>query len=146
MCKNGSDKIVRCFQLIDLNIDINEVWTKEEIEDDDEHGLLNNKNTPLDMPLMMYGLKIITDAGAPGITQNELSTKLGQNRLNARSICRNLVRKKCVAFFMDNIGRQRVTKFMSKHFVKQSAIQQVFSEHNILKSNKPCNDNDQGNY
>lgn len=139
LTKSGEEKIVRCFQLIDPNVDLAEVWLKEEPEEDDEQGLLNNNDTPLDMPMIMYALRLIHESGPNGITQNELSTRMGTNRLNARSVCRCLVRRKGVTFFLDNQGRQRITKFISKSFVKSSQIQKVFDECEIFSANKIAN-------
>lgn len=139
LTKSGEEKIVRCFQLIDPNVDLAEVWLKEEPEDDDEQGLLNNNNTPLDMPMIMHALRLIHESGPSGITQNELSTRMGTNRLNARSVCRCLVRRKGVTFFLDNQGRQRITKFISKSCVKSSQIQKVFDECEIFSANKIAN-------
>ena len=72
-------------------------------------------------------------AGPEGLSQQELGHRLGQGKLEARTICRNLDRRGLVVKIMKDIGRQRVTNFVAKKFetVSQGAVQyQVEKEKN----------------
>ena len=59
------------------------------------------------------------------MSQQELGQRLGQGKLEARTICRNLDRRGLVVTIMKDIGRQRVTNFVAKKFetVSQGAVQ-----------------------
>ena len=54
------------------------------------------------------------------MSQQELGQRLGQGKLEARTICRNLQRRDLVVTIMKDIGRQRVTNFVAKKFEKVS--------------------------
>ena len=59
------------------------------------------------------------------MSQQELGQRLGQGKLEARTICRNLDRRGLVVTIMKDIGRQRGTNFVAKKFetVSQGAVQ-----------------------
>ena len=54
------------------------------------------------------------------------SSLIGQGKLEARTICRNLQRRGLVVTIMKDIGRQRVTNFVAKKFETVSQVNTCF--------------------
>jgi predicted transcriptional regulator len=52
----------------------------------------------------------VESAGPEGISQMELSVKMGVSKLQARTLCRNLQKKGVVSTIMKDVGRQRVCR------------------------------------
>ncbi|XP_035796337.1 general transcription factor 3C polypeptide 1-like [Anopheles albimanus] len=114
MSKKGDEKTVRVMRLVDPTTDVYEVWCRDGIEEDAREGFLARADSSalyVDKPLLRLAYEVIGKAGTSGISQSELATTLGLDRLNARSIVRNLVRLKVVESQSFNEGRQRTTKF-----------------------------------
>lgn len=64
----------------------------------------------LDVPIMTQAFNAVDESGPNGLTQVELSKKLGMTKLQARTLCRNLLRRNLVSTFMNDVGRQRFFK------------------------------------
>ncbi|XP_050083732.1 general transcription factor 3C polypeptide 1 [Anopheles aquasalis] len=114
MSKKGEEKSVRVMRLVDPNTDVYEVWCRDGIEEDAREGFLAPADSSalyVDKPLLRLAYEVIGKSGTSGISQSELATTLGLDRLNARSIVRNLVRMKVVQSQSFNEGRQRTAKF-----------------------------------
>ena len=65
---------------------------------------------------MWQSYRMLESAGAEGLSQQQLGQRLGQGKLEARTICRNLLRRKLVVTVMKDIGRQRVTCYVAKRW------------------------------
>lgn len=72
--------------------------------------------------------QIVELSGNEGISQCQLAKIMGQTKLQARTILRNLVKLKIVATYMNDVGRQRVTKFVSKRYEKNSEMSKQFEQ------------------
>lgn len=66
----------------------------------------------LDVPIMTQAFNAVDESGPNGLTQVELSKKLGMTKLQARTLCRNLLRRNLVSTFMNDVGRQRFYKYV----------------------------------
>ncbi|XP_049535938.1 general transcription factor 3C polypeptide 1 [Anopheles darlingi] len=114
MSKKGDEKSVRVMRLVDPTTDIYEVWCRDGTEEDAREGFLARADSSalyVDKPLLRLAYELIGKSGTSGISQSELATTLGLDRLNARSIVRNLLRLKVVESQSFNEGRQRTAKF-----------------------------------
>nr|CAD7425047.1 unnamed protein product [Timema monikensis] len=137
----GSDKEkhIRVIQLINPNMDVKEIWSRfeegydnEEEEDEpdvDENyiGLLHCDDVYLDQPLLTQAFNIVDEAGPKGCSQVELSKKMGLTKLQARTLYRNLLKRGVVAAYMHDIGRQRVSRIMSRRYDNESFLSVQFT-------------------
>lgn len=80
------------------------------------------------MPLLKIANKFVEAAKDVGVSQHEFSVKMGLTKLHSRQLLRNLVRLNVVASFMVDVGRQRVTKYMSKKYERNSEMSRQFKE------------------
>ncbi|XP_046745508.1 general transcription factor 3C polypeptide 1 [Diprion similis] len=122
------EKTVRVVQLQDPEMDVSELWGKDEIIDDEEPYELDISQLKLNVPLLKQANRIVELSGPEGISQCQLAKCLGQTKLQARTMLRNLVKLKIVATYMNDVGRQRVTKFVSKRFEKTSEMSKQFEQ------------------
>lgn len=53
---------------------------------------------------------------------------MGVTKLQSRSFLRNMVRSRIIAKYMNDIGRQRITKYVSKKFEKSSKMSKQFNK------------------
>jgi len=140
---NNQEKTHRVVQLINPNVEPDDVFEtgeedpiegKVEIEGPDDlepssrpaspqaeqttsgpgPGLLDQSLWVLDRTMMWQAYRLLEKAGPEGLSQQQLGAKLGHGKLEARTICRNLLRRDLVATVMKDIGRQRVTNFVAK--------------------------------
>ena len=109
--KNKEDeKMIRVMQLIDPNVDINAIWQREEETEDSEQGILDQSGNLVDVPLLKQAYEKIKESHEEGISQSHLGKVLGQDKLSARAVCRNLKRLNEISTFIKDEGRQRVIK------------------------------------
>ncbi|PNF33520.1 hypothetical protein B7P43_G17638, partial [Cryptotermes secundus] len=125
--QKGSDreKRIRAIQLINPDMDVREIWAKDdevEEEDDTSTGVMNTSELLLDRPILSQAFNVVENAGPEGVSQMELSIKMGVSRLQARTLCRNLMKKGVLSTFMNDVGRQRVCRYMCKKFVKEGKM------------------------
>jgi predicted transcriptional regulator len=71
---------------------------------------MNTSELLLDRPILMQAFNVVENAGPEGLSQMELSIKMGVSKLQARTLCRNLQKKGVVSTFMNDVGRQRVCR------------------------------------
>lgn len=71
---------------------------------------MNTSELLLDRPILSQAFNVVENAGPEGISQMELSIKMGVSRLQARTLCRNLMKKGVLSTFMNDVGRQRVCR------------------------------------
>jgi hypothetical protein len=71
-------------------------------------GLLDTRELLLDRSILSQAFNIVENAGPEGVSQMELSVKMGVCKLHARTLCRNLLKKGVLSTFMNDVGRQRV--------------------------------------
>lgn len=80
------------------------------------------------MPYLKQANAIIEAEGDAGICQGSLSKKMGLTKLQSRTVLRNIVKSGIVATYMNDMGRQRLTKYVSKRFEKGSALSKQFNK------------------
>jgi len=63
---------------------------------------------------------------------------MGLTKLQSRSFLRNMVKSRIIATYMNDIGRQRITKYVSKKFEKSSKMSKQFNKevHRIKELSK----------
>lgn len=71
---------------------------------------MNASELLLDRPILSQAFNVVENAGPEGVSQMELSIKMGVSRLQARTLCRNLMKKGVLSTFMNDVGRQRVCR------------------------------------
>lgn len=132
------EKVIRILQIIDPKMDIKDIWAKYEdvYEDDDEDktGFLDEGNRLLDRPMLSQAYRAVEKAGVEGLSQVQIGMELGVTKLQARTMCRNLMKAKVVDMYLQDIGRQRVTRFIAKKFVGKLGIQFAKEKQKMLDS------------
>ncbi|XP_033321902.2 general transcription factor 3C polypeptide 1 [Megalopta genalis] len=119
------EKKIKVVQLLLPTIDVAEVW-KDDVQEEDELHEINISNHKFCVPYMKQVNDIIEVAGSNGICQGELAKTMGLTRLQSRTVLRNIVKQGIVATYMNDIGRQRLTKYVSKKFEKNSMLSKQF--------------------
>lgn len=88
---------------------------------------LDISNHKYSVPYFKQTYRII-EADKNGISQGKLAKIMGLTKLQSRTILRNIVKKNMVATYMNDIGRQRLTKYVSKRYEKTSNLSKQFKE------------------
>lgn len=66
----------------------------------------------LSRSLLSQAYQMIELAGPSGVTQTEIGKKMGQSKLCSRMICRRLLSAQLVWTMLEDVGRQRVSKYV----------------------------------
>nr|CAD7262279.1 unnamed protein product [Timema shepardi] len=90
-------------------------------------SLLHGDDVYLDQPLLTQAFNIVDEAGPKGCSQVELSKRMGLTKLQARTLYRNLLKRGVVAAYMHDIGRQRVSRIMSRRYDNESFLSVQFT-------------------
>ncbi|KOC70674.1 General transcription factor 3C polypeptide 1 [Habropoda laboriosa] len=122
------EKKIKVVQLLSPNIDILEAWNKDEMQEEEEPQELNISNHKYCVPYLKQANTIIEANGSDGICQGKLAKIMGLTKLQSRTILRNMVKTNIVATYMNDIGRQRLTKYVSKRYEKSSKLSKQFKE------------------
>ncbi|XP_073716207.1 general transcription factor 3C polypeptide 1 isoform X4 [Misgurnus anguillicaudatus] len=129
----GTDIFVRCLKLI-KPYGQKDVEEDEDDENNDEDGNGPNKRNVLVVPriierdMLSQAYDIVESTGTRGISQSMLRGQLNVGRLEGRMVCRLLERNDMIKGFMEDEGRQRTTKYISKHFVEESKLNLQFTK------------------
>ncbi|NXA09623.1 TF3C1 factor, partial [Sapayoa aenigma] len=123
--KKGTDVMVRCLKLL------KEFRKKmEDYHDDDEEEIITKAVQPVDIvcerDMLTQAYELIESRGTKGISQAEIRLAMNVGKLEARMLCRLLVRYKVVKGFMEDEGRQRTTKYVSHIFAEESDLNRQF--------------------
>ncbi|XP_031843956.1 general transcription factor 3C polypeptide 1 isoform X2 [Nomia melanderi] len=142
----SKEKKIKVVQLLQPTIDVVEAW-KDDIQEEDELHELNISNHKYCVPYLKQANDIIESTGSNGLCQGELGKMMGLTKLQSRTILRNLVKQNIVATYMNDIGRQRLTKYVSKRFEKGSMLSKQFNieMHKIKELTKQMTENDDSN-
>ncbi|KAL7845111.1 hypothetical protein AOLI_G00233030 [Acnodon oligacanthus] len=151
--KRGTDIRVRCLKLL-------RPYTRKETYDDDDDenndedadGLVKRnvqaQARDIERDLLTQAYEIVVANGPKGISQSVLRGRLNIGRLESRMVCKVLERNNMIKGFMEDEGRQRTTKYISKLFVEKSNLNLRFAKE-LERSEKlrvPKNDStDPGN-
>ncbi|KAK9981877.1 hypothetical protein ABG768_001400 [Culter alburnus] len=129
----GTDVYVRCLKLL-KPYGQKDVEEEEDDENNDEDGDAPVKRNVLAEPriierdVLTQAYDIVVSTGTRGISQSVLRGKLNVGKLEGRMICRLLERIDMIKGFMEDEGRQRTTKYISKLFVEQSKLSLQFTK------------------
>ncbi|KAK7165565.1 hypothetical protein R3I93_005585 [Phoxinus phoxinus] len=129
----GTDVFVRCLKLL-KPYGQKEVEEEEDDENNDEEGEASAKRNVLAEPriierdVLTQAYDIVVSTGTRGISQSVLRARLNVGKLEGRMICRLLERINMIKGFMEDEGRQRTTKYISKLFVEQSKLSLQFTK------------------
>ncbi|XP_054016236.1 general transcription factor 3C polypeptide 1 isoform X1 [Hylaeus anthracinus] len=143
----AKEKKIKVVQLLHPTIDVMEAWTKDDIQEEDESHELNISSHKYNVPYLKQANRIIEESGSEGLCQGSLGKNMGLTKLHSRTILRNLVKRDIVATYMNDIGRQRLTKYVSKKFEKGSKLSKQLkkemykikelTKHIVTESDKP---------
>ena len=86
----------------------------------------------LNFPFLKQANRFVEESRQGGLSQTELGAKLGMTKLHTRTILRNLAKTRIVATYMNDVGKQRVTKYISKKFEHSSEMSKQL-EHEMDK-------------
>ncbi|XP_067296540.1 general transcription factor 3C polypeptide 1 isoform X3 [Pseudorasbora parva] len=127
----GTDVFVRCLKLL-KPYGQKDTEEEEDDENNDEDG--EAKRSVLAEPriierdVLTQAYDIVVSTGTRGISQSALRGRLNIGKLEGRMICRLLERINMIKGFMEDEGRQRTTKYISKQFVEQSKLSLQFTK------------------
>uniref|UniRef100_A0A667WLC2 Ral transcription factor IIIC subunit 1 n=1 Tax=Myripristis murdjan TaxID=586833 RepID=A0A667WLC2_9TELE len=122
--KKGTKVLVRCLKLVKPYK--KKVIMVEDDEDDDEEDEIGvrRKSLPsegriMERDILLQAYDIIVACGTRGISQTALAMRMSIGKLESRMICRKLERDGIIKGFMEDVGRQRTTKFISHNRMHQ---------------------------
>lgn len=109
--KQKGEKTVATVRLIDPNFTPEMLW---KVDDDDnqgdDKGFIDTSRQNMSKPLTYQVCDLIKESGADGISQHEIGKSFGLNRLNSRAVLRKLQRQRGIKFYLQDVGRQRVSR------------------------------------
>ncbi|XP_014483912.1 PREDICTED: general transcription factor 3C polypeptide 1 [Dinoponera quadriceps] len=125
----SKEKKIRVVQVLYPDTNIDDLWGKEEKDDvEDNVIVLDVSDHKYLVPYLKQANGIVEACESEGISQVLLGKKMGLNKLHSRTILKNLQRVGIVALYMNDIGRQRLTKYVSKKFEKNSTMSKQFNK------------------
>lgn len=116
MKNGGAERSLHVLQLRDPNMDLDEVWAKENMTDDDEEaspqqrGFLDVSHEVLEIPLLHQVYEYIGSRKSDGASEVEVGQYFGQNKLSVRAIIKKLVDTKLIGFYTTTNQRQSVRR------------------------------------
>ena len=129
---HGEERQYRVMELIKKDMDPEEFWSQDRIDDAEHDGGNEYDEGILDGPLRTVpydksriviersmawqSYRLLEESGPSGLTQLELGIKLGVPKLEARSIYRYLQRSGLTIQYTLDQGRQRSYKLVAKKF------------------------------
>ncbi|XP_076161731.1 general transcription factor 3C polypeptide 1 isoform X2 [Ptiloglossa arizonensis] len=124
----AKEKKIKVVQLLHPTIDVVEAWTKDDMQEEDESHELNISSHKYSVPYLKQANTLIEASGSEGVCQGSLAKKMGLTKLQSRTVLRNIVKRNIVATYMNDMGRQRLTKYVSKRFEKSSKLSKQFQK------------------
>ncbi|CAL7934994.1 unnamed protein product [Xylocopa violacea] len=124
----SKEKNIKVVQLLSPNIDIIEALNKEEIQEEEEPQELNISCHKYCVPYLKQANTIIEAERSDGVCQGSLAKIMGLTKLQSRTILRNVVKANIVATYMNDMGRQRLAKYVSKKYEKGSELSKQFKK------------------
>ncbi|XP_033887419.3 general transcription factor 3C polypeptide 1 isoform X2 [Acipenser ruthenus] len=127
--KKGTDIIVRCLKLLkEYKKKAGEGGDDNEEEEDNLRSSWQPVERVWERDMLAQAYELIESRGTTGIPQTEIRLSMNIGKLEARMICRLLERCKLIKGFMEDEGRQRTTKYISKMYVERSDLNQQFEK------------------
>ncbi|XP_025073362.1 LOW QUALITY PROTEIN: general transcription factor 3C polypeptide 1 [Pogonomyrmex barbatus] len=143
----SKEKKIRVVQVLYPDVDIADIWNKDEKEDDEYIDEIDTSNHKLNVPYLKQANNIVEANQVEGVSQAKLGKDMGLTKLQARSFLRNLVKARITATYMNDMGRQRITKYVSKKFEKNSKMSKQFNKemHRIKELTKTITNKNEEN-
>uniref|UniRef100_A0A1A8EMJ4 General transcription factor IIIC, polypeptide 1, alpha 220kDa n=2 Tax=Nothobranchius korthausae TaxID=1143690 RepID=A0A1A8EMJ4_9TELE len=140
--KNGSKVLVRCVKLLKPYTKKSVPEEEEDEDDEDEEdysGARKGGGVPtvgriMERDMLCQAYDFILFSGTKGVSQRDLSSRLNVNLLESRITWRKLVKDGNVKPFMEDVGRQRMRKFISHRFAGVSDKIQMFAKEQQRKN------------
>ncbi|KAG5343225.1 TF3C1 factor, partial [Acromyrmex heyeri] len=134
----SKEKKIKVVQVLYPDVDVADIWNKEEKEDDEDIVELDISNHLLNVPYLKQANDVIEASQAEGISQANLGREMGLTKLQSRSFMRNVAKAGIAATYMNDMGRQRITKYVSKKYEKSSKMSKQFNKevHKIKELSK----------
>ncbi|KYN36248.1 General transcription factor 3C polypeptide 1 [Trachymyrmex septentrionalis] len=134
----SKEKKIKVVQVLYPDVDVADIWNKEEKEDDEDIVELDISNHLLNVPYLKQANDVIEASQAEGISQANLGRQMGLTKLQSRSFMRNVAKAGIAATYMNDMGRQRITKYVSKKYEKSSKMSKQFNKevHKIKELSK----------
>ncbi|XP_051982502.1 general transcription factor 3C polypeptide 1-like isoform X3 [Xyrauchen texanus] len=130
--QRGTDAYARCLKLLKPYGQTEDYGDDDDNNDDEGDAAV--KRSVLAVPriierdVISQAYDIVVSTGTKGISQLALRGRLNIGKLEGRMICKLLERIDMIKGFMVDEGRQRTTKYISKHFVEQSQLNFKFTK------------------
>ncbi|XP_018403119.1 PREDICTED: general transcription factor 3C polypeptide 1 [Cyphomyrmex costatus] len=124
----SKEKKIRAVQVLYPDVNVADIWNKEEKEDDEDLVELDISNHLVNVPYLKQTNAIIEASQAEGISQAQLGKEMGLTKLQSRSFMRNVVKSGIAATYMNDVGRQRITKYVSKKYEENSKMSKQFNK------------------
>ncbi|XP_036413097.1 general transcription factor 3C polypeptide 1-like [Colossoma macropomum] len=131
--KRGTDIRVRCLKLL-RPYTRKETYDDDDDENNDEEGdgpvkrNVQAQARDIERDLLTQAYEIVVATGPKGISQSVLRGRLNIGKLESRMVCKVLERNNMIKGFMEDEGRQRTTKYISKLFVEKSNLNLRFAK------------------
>uniref|UniRef100_A0A3B3YCK2 Uncharacterized protein n=1 Tax=Poecilia mexicana TaxID=48701 RepID=A0A3B3YCK2_9TELE len=124
--KQGCSKVlIRCIKLLKPYGKKTPADSDDDDEDDDDYAeggggggrrVLPSEGRIMERDFMSQAYHIILSSGTKGVPHREIGLRMNVGRLESRMICRKMDRDGVIKSFMEDEGRQRTTKFITRHF------------------------------
>uniref|UniRef100_A0A8C9V0C8 Ral transcription factor IIIC subunit 1 n=1 Tax=Scleropages formosus TaxID=113540 RepID=A0A8C9V0C8_SCLFO len=126
--KKGKDIMVRCLKLLKNSEKNEEDDDEDNNEEDSSRKPPQSESRVMERDTVTNAYEIVISSGTRGISQSALRGRMNVGKLEGRMICRLMERNHMIKGFMEDEGRQRTTKYISKIFVEQSELNQQFAK------------------
>ncbi|KAF7988493.1 hypothetical protein HCN44_001066 [Aphidius gifuensis] len=134
---SDKEKYLYALQLINPNYQVNDLWYNDDTCDDDDYFELDISSQCINRPLLTQANEIVESKIYDGMSQTDLSKIMGLTRLGSRSMFRNLEKIGIVGMYIDDVGRQRTSKYVSRKYEKNSNLSKTYlAEKNKLLEHK----------
>ncbi|KAM9792810.1 general transcription factor 3C polypeptide 1 [Neosynchiropus ocellatus] len=134
LTKKGNKVMVQGFKLIKpFESKCSMPEDEDDDEDDDEdvggkRSVIPAAGRFMEMDLISQSYYYILSCGTKGITKSYVGAKMNIGKLESRMICRRLEKDGLIKGFMEDVGRQRITKYISHNCVGGSDHLQQFAK------------------
>ncbi|XP_029367452.1 general transcription factor 3C polypeptide 1 [Echeneis naucrates] len=129
----GTKVRVRCLKLV-------KPYSKKGVTDDDDYdedeedetgarrGAFPPESRIMEKDVLSQAYHIVLSCGTKGIPKSGIGYRMNVGKLESRMLCRRLERDGFIKGFMEDVGRQRTTKYISHKCVGGSDQLQLFAK------------------
>uniref|UniRef100_UPI003AAA6387 general transcription factor 3C polypeptide 1 n=1 Tax=Centroberyx gerrardi TaxID=166262 RepID=UPI003AAA6387 len=131
--QRGTKVFVRCLKLLKPYVKKELLVDDDDDDDEEDETGVKTKTVPpegriMERDFLLQAYHIVISSGTRGISQSALGSRMNVGKLEARMICRKLEREGMIKGFMEDVGRQRTTKYISHKCVGVSGHLQQFAK------------------